>query len=193
MKTLLELRNALKAKKPVFTRHDAHKKVRVGTGWRRPKGIQNKMRLHRKGYAKGRSSGYSSPTAVKGLSRTGLNIVRIHNEKELLTKNPKTDGIIISATVGARKKLALLQKIKELSYTLLQFNAEGFETRLQSRLSVKKNKKKTLLAKKQAKTVEQKPAKKKEQSVDESMTPEEKKIQEKKEHDKILTQKGDQQ
>ena len=33
-----------------FMRKDAHKKKRVARGWRKPKGRQNKMRLHRKAH-----------------------------------------------------------------------------------------------------------------------------------------------
>ena len=78
MKELLELRNKIKAKKPRFIRHDAHKKKRVSLNWRRPRGRQSKMRLHKKGYARGRSTGFGSPNQIRNLSRQGLtqNIIR---------------------------------------------------------------------------------------------------------------------
>ena len=43
-KKLLELRKKIKGKKPNFIRQDAHKHKRLARKWRKPKGIQSKMR-----------------------------------------------------------------------------------------------------------------------------------------------------
>ena len=51
-KDLLEFRKKIKAKKPNFIRQDAHKKGEIKKKWRRPKGLQSKMRLHKRGYRK---------------------------------------------------------------------------------------------------------------------------------------------
>ena len=54
----------MKKKKPKFIRQDAHKKGRLAKKWRKPKGLQSKMRLCKKGYRKRISKGYKSPKEV---------------------------------------------------------------------------------------------------------------------------------
>lgn len=193
MKALLEIRNALKAKKPTFIRHDAHKKKRAdGGAWRRPKGITNKVRLHRKGYAKGRSTGYGSPVAVKGLSREGLKQVVVKNAADFDGLNPKEDGIIFSRTVGARKKLELIKIATEKKFKVLALDTKKFEERVKANLTQKSDRKKALVQKQQEKSAQAKKAQEKTKASakqEEEVSAEAKKEQEKKEHDKVLTKK----
>ena len=63
---LLQLRKRIKAKKPNFVRQDSHKQKEVKKKWRKPKGMQSKMRLKKKGYRKSVSIGYGSPKKVNG-------------------------------------------------------------------------------------------------------------------------------
>jgi large subunit ribosomal protein L32e len=195
MKTLLEIRNKLKLKKPKFIRHDAHKKVRVGLKWRRPKGRQNKMRLHMKGYARGRSTGYGSPVEVRGLSREGLVQNIVSNIKELESLDPKKDGVILSRTLGLKKKQQIASEALAKGFSLLNVDDKKLSEKVTSVINEKKERraiinKRKASKEKISKSSEKKDSKnsKKEESVDE----ESKKAQEKKEHDKILT-KGDHQ
>ena len=191
MKELLETRNKLKAKKPTFIRHDAHKKLRVGTGWRKPTGRQNKMRLHRKGYARSRSTGFGSPIAVKGLSRNGLVQVIIHNKKDFEGLNPSKDGIIFSRTLGARKKTELIAHAQEKKFTILSLDANKYTQRVKEQLAAKESKKKELLKKKsdQKKAAEKTDKKQEDKKAVAQDNSEDKKEVEKKEHDKVLTKK----
>ena len=68
IKELLDKRKALKKKKPVFTRQDAHKKKKVGWKWRKPKGSDSKMRVGKKGYKRSVRPGWGSPAC--GRART---------------------------------------------------------------------------------------------------------------------------
>ena len=199
MKQLLAIRKTLKGKKPTFTRHDAHKKKRVGTGWRRPKGRQNKMRLHRKGYAKIRSTGYSSPVAVRGLSKQGLTQNVVANLKDFQSLDAKKDGVIISGTVGGKKKLVLIDFAEKNNFTILNLDAKVVKKSIDEKLEAKKAKRKEVAkrkeSKKKAKEKADKDAKaaaEKEKKEAEAKSEEEKqaeKIEEKKEHDKVLTKK----
>lgn len=201
MSTLLELRNKLKNKKPTFIRHDAHKKKRVSAVWRRPKGRQNKMRLHKKGYARGRSTGFGSPVAVRGLSRTGLRQINVATLKEFEGLDPKVDGIIIARTVGNRKRVMLIEHAQKNKFTILNFNGENVLAKINDQQVAKVSRKKVLLKKQKekeqsAKKKEEAKAKAKvketEKSSEKTVSAESEKIQEKKEHDKILTKKGGQ-
>jgi large subunit ribosomal protein L32e len=201
MKLLLELRNKLKAKMPKFIRHDAHKKKRVGTGWRRPKGIQNKMRLHRKGYARDCSTGFGSPKAVHSLSRDGLKQNLIHNSAELASLNPKSDGVIVARTIGDRKRSIVIKEATEKGFTLLNITVEKFTKKQEEKTAMKSEHKKSLDKKKQEKSAakvkeEKKKAEAKakaKESEKSTLSDEDKKAQEKKELDKVLTKKGGEQ
>ncbi|MCF7798713.1 hypothetical protein K9M74_02315 [Candidatus Woesearchaeota archaeon] len=213
MKQLLAIRKILKSKKPTFTRHDAHKKKRVGTGWRRPKGRQNKMRLHRKGYAKIRSTGYSSPVDVRGLSKEGLTQNVVANLKDFTTLNAKKDGVIIASTVGGRKRIVLLDFIEKNNFTLINLDAKVARSAIDEKLALKSAKRKEITKRKESKAkAKEKAAKAAKEAKDKEKSEKEKdtadkqninnphvekqeainndaKVEEKKEHDKVLTKK----
>ena len=153
---LIDLRNKIKAKKPTFIRHDAHKKKRVGTSWRRPKGRQSKMRLNIKGYAKARSTGYSSPADVKGLSRNGLTQNIVSNMKDFNTLNNVNDGIIIAKTVGMKKKLTLVDYAIKNNFQILNFDVEKFNKAYTQMVENKKKQRASFSKKKALKETKEK-------------------------------------
>lgn len=191
---IVALRNKIKAKKPVFKRHDAHKKVRAdGGSWRRPKGIQNKMRLHRKGYAKGRSTGYGSPKEAYGLSRSGLTQHVVYTVADFSSLDPKTDGVIIARMVGNRRRLVLIEHAQKHQFTVLNLDVNVVTDKIHAALEEKASRKKQIVKKRDEKekalAKKKASAKKSEENKDKSqdVSPEEKKLEEKKEHDKVLT------
>lgn len=195
----LEIRKLLKAKKPKFLRQDGHKKLRLGNKWRRPKGIQNKVRLNIRGYRKRITVGYKSPADVRGFHRTGLEMIKISSIKELKTLNPKTQGAVISNTVGQKKKLAICEEAKKLNIKILNIKSEDFIKNVKEKLEKKKEAKEKAMKDKEKKEAEKKKkaeekAKKEkdeaaEKSIEDKLDEKEEKNQEKKEKDKILTQK----
>ena len=191
---LLEIRNKLKSKKPVFTRHDSHKKSRVkNSGWRRPKGLQNKMRLHKKGYKRGVATGFGSPKEVYGLSREGLTQNVVLHVSDLKNLDPKKDGVIISKKAGARRKKEILEAADK--FTILNLDKKGFLESLENKLKAKQDKRKKLLDKREKKKSKKTADKKEELDSPEGSegkeegSIEEKKKVEKKEKDKLLTKK----
>jgi large subunit ribosomal protein L32e len=199
MKKIVEIRNKLKAKKPTFTRQDAHKKKRLGTGWRKPKGRQSKMRLHRKSYARSRSSGYGSPRGAYGLSREGLTQNIVATLTDFSGLDAKNDGIIIARTTGNRRKAQLVEYATKNSFTLLNIDIQSFNKNLELALGEKAAKKKSLLKKREEKDAAAKKASDKEKKkaakatskdAKEEVSAQEKKAQEKKEHDKVLTKEN---
>ena len=206
MKTIVEIRNKLKAKKPTFTRQDAHKKKRVGTGWRKPKGRQSKMRLHKKSYARGRSSGYGSPKAAYGLSHEGFKQVVVAKVADFSGLDAKTDGIIIARTTGNRRKAELVDYATKKSFTLLNLDAQSFKKSLELALGKKAAKKKEFTKKREEKNAAAIAAQAKEKKkadkanktekttsdakVKDAVSEKDKKLQEKKEHDKLLTKQN---
>jgi large subunit ribosomal protein L32e len=111
--SLLKIREELKRKKPKFSRQDSHKKPKLGDKWRRPKGIDSKMRLHLRGYKRSPEVGWGSPNEVKGLSKEGLKFVRVENLNDIQELNAKEDIAVIYSKVGQRKKIELIKVLIE--------------------------------------------------------------------------------
>lgn len=207
IKTLLALRNKLKAKKPTFLRHDVHKKKRVSESYRKPKGRQNKMRLNRRGYARSRSTGFSAPVAVRGLSREGLTQNSVATLADFQGLDVKKDGIIVARTVGNKRRAQLLEHANKAGFTVLNLDAKSFEATLaekkkakeQHQKLMKDRKKKHDSSKKATKKAdakeskEPKESKESKKSIDTQALAQDTAVAKKKEQDKILTKKGEQQ
>lgn len=114
LKRLMELRKALDRKRPEFIRDESWRYKRLKEAWRKPKGIDNKMRLQVKGWPKLVKVGYRGPKAVRDLHPSGLRDVLIHNVKELERLDPKRDGARIASEVGRKKRLEILSRAKKL-------------------------------------------------------------------------------
>ncbi len=90
--------------KPQFNRQDHHKKKRVPTSWRRPRGQLSKQRKGVKGKGDTVEAGFRTPEAVRGLHPSGFEEVRVHNTDDLDGVDPDTQAVRIASTVGGRKR-----------------------------------------------------------------------------------------
>ena len=90
--------------KPQFNRQDYHKKKRVPTSWRRPRGDLSKQRRGIKGKGDTVEAGFRSPTAARGLHPSGFEEVRVFNTDDLKGVDPDTEAVRIASSVGARKR-----------------------------------------------------------------------------------------
>ena len=84
---LMKLRVAKNKKRPKFKRENYFRLKRLQTSWRRPKGIDSKMRHKLKGKRKSPGTGYRNPRAVRGLHPRGKEIVQVANLEELMLIN----------------------------------------------------------------------------------------------------------
>lgn len=80
--------------------------------WRKPKGIHNKMRESRRGYSPIVRMGYKSDKAVRGKINKLTPIV-VRSLSDL--SNVGKDNIVIIGKIGKRKRVILVNKIKELN------------------------------------------------------------------------------
>lgn len=119
IKRLLELRKEIAKRRPEFVRQESWRYKRVKPNWRRPRGIDSKMRMEVKGWPKRVKVGYRGPKKVRGLHPSGYKEVLIHNPKELKGINPEVEAIRIAHTVGAKKRKEILEKAKELGIKVL--------------------------------------------------------------------------
>ena len=126
-KRLLEIKATLKKRQPVFLRQGAHKHKRVKQVWRSPKGLHSKMRDSRRGYKVKLQEGYHTPKAVRGLDKYGLRPTLVATIKELGALDPKLHSVILQGTLGARKKLQILDEAQKKKFTILNAKANTAE------------------------------------------------------------------
>jgi large subunit ribosomal protein L32e len=115
----LRLRKRMKQKKPNFVRPESWRYVRIKENWRRPRGLDHKVRLMYDGWPPGVSIGYRSPKATRGLHPSGYREVLVFNVEGLKNVDPKTQAIRIAHTVGKRKRVKILAEAKRKRLTIL--------------------------------------------------------------------------
>ncbi len=194
-KKLLEQRNRIKKKKPEFSKQDSHKKPKLGDRWRKPRGLQSKMRLGKKGYRTCVSKGYKSPTKIKGLNREGFEEIIVSNISQLKTIDTKTQIAVIGAKVGIKKRVEIAKEAEKLKISIGNMkDIPGFIKKIEDNMKKKKEKKKEVEEKKEKtkKENEKKEEKTKEETIDKiaesesEKTTEELAKEEKKERDRFL-------
>lgn len=125
-KRLLKLRLKMNRTRPEFRRLNTLKLKRVDEErWRKPRGIDNKIKWCRKGYPPLVRIGYRNPKAVRGLHPSGLIEVVVHRPEDLENLDPKIHCVRIAHTVGRKKRLQIIEKAKSLGLKVL--NAVGVE------------------------------------------------------------------
>jgi large subunit ribosomal protein L32e len=97
-----------KHKKPRFRRQESWRYKRVHDVWRKPHGIDSKMRKKVKGWPPSPTTGYRSPKKIRGLHPSGFEETRVHSVEELSGIDPELQAIRIGRTVGGRKRVDIL-------------------------------------------------------------------------------------
>ena len=106
----LKLREALKHKRPDFVRQESWRYKRVKENWRRPRGLDSKMRRKIKGWPKCPEVGYRGPKAVRGLHPSGYEEILVYNPNDLDKVDPEKQAIRIAHTVGIKKRMEIIAK-----------------------------------------------------------------------------------
>ncbi len=115
----LKLRARAKNKKPKFVRAESWKYDRFSLSWRKPRGLDNKIRRKIKGWPPGPSMGYKGPKIARFLHPSGYREVIVYNVEDLSTIDPNTQAARIAHTVGKRKRALIIAKAKELNIKIL--------------------------------------------------------------------------
>ncbi|KAF7635766.1 hypothetical protein Mgra_00004857 [Meloidogyne graminicola] len=108
-----------------FTRHESDRYIRVKPNWRKPKGIDNRVRRRFKGQRKMPKIGYRNARVTRHMLPSGFRKVLVHNTKDLdvlLMQNKQYCGEIGHA-VSSKKRKEIVERAKQLRITLTNGNA----------------------------------------------------------------------
>ena len=116
---LLKVRKRISQKRPKFSQFESWRLVRIKDHWKRPKGIDNKMRTEESGWPKSVKIGWRSPKAVRGLHPSGKEEVMVWNVADLENIDSETQVARIGCSVGRRKRGSIKIKAEELNIRIL--------------------------------------------------------------------------
>ncbi len=126
-KRLMKLRKRISKKRPHFKRFESWRFVRIKDQWRKPRGIDNKMRTEESGWPKSVKVGYRGPAAVRGLHPSGKGEVTVWNPGDVEGVDVETQVARIGGSVGGRKREAILEKAEELDVRVLNPGVQEIE------------------------------------------------------------------
>jgi len=114
-----KLKKRYDLRKIKFQRHESWRYVRIKPNWRRPKGIDNKMRKRVKGWPKSPRIGYRTPKIIRDIHPSGYREVTVWNLADLYKLDPKTEAVRIAGSVGDRKKVEIARVAEERGLRVL--------------------------------------------------------------------------
>src|SRR3989337_2381508 len=115
----LKARKRAKQKKPEFLRSESWRYSKLSESWRRPRGLDHKMRRKIKGWPPMVSTGYKGPKVARGLHPSGYREVLVHNVKEVAEVDPKVQAARIAHTVGKKKRALILAEARAKKVVVL--------------------------------------------------------------------------
>merc|ERR1712126_753463 len=100
-----------------FVRHQSDRYDKFKQNWRKPKGIDNRVRRRFKGVYKMPNIGYGSAKLTKHMLPTGFRKVLVHNVKELevLMMQNKKFCAEIAHGVSSRNRKVLVERAQQLA------------------------------------------------------------------------------
>jgi len=108
-----------------FIRHQSDRYVKVKDNWRKPKGIDNRVRRRFKGQYLMPNIGYGSAKSTRHMLPTGFLKVLVHNVKELemLMMQNRKYCAEIAHSVSAKKRKAIVERAQQLAIRVTNGNA----------------------------------------------------------------------
>jgi large subunit ribosomal protein L32e len=108
-----------KRKKPKFRRQESWRYKRVKENWRKPSGIDSKMRKKVKGWPRSPEPGYRSPKEIRKLHPSGYEEIRVQRVDDLSKVDTERQAIRVAHTVGAKKRVEISARAEERGIRIL--------------------------------------------------------------------------
>jgi len=115
----LAVRKQKKKETPHFLRQEWFRYKRLPKNWHCPDGITSKMRMNKKYRPARVRVGFRGPKKVRGLHPSGFEEVLVYNVSDLEKIDADKQAARIGGTVGTKKRVAIVEKAKELDIRLL--------------------------------------------------------------------------
>ena len=120
----LKQRGAKNKSRPEFKRQNWFRYKRLGTSWRRARGIHSKLRRGFKYRPTKVKIGFRGPKSVRGLHPSGFEEVLIQNINDLESLDVKKHAARIASGVGSRKRETIIEKANEMGLRILNGGEE---------------------------------------------------------------------
>ena len=114
----LNKKTVVKKRTKKFARHQAHEFWRIGrSSWRKPKGIDGRVRRRFKGAIPMPSVGYGSDKATRNIHPHGFKTVVVNNvsELEMLMMHNRTYAAVIGHSVSTRTRRQIVERAEQLA------------------------------------------------------------------------------
>ena len=119
LQNALRVRARAKRKKPAFVRPESWRYDKFSVSWRRPRGLDNKVRRKILGWPPAPNTGYRGPKLARGLHPSGYEEILVHNLAEVAQVNPETQAARIGHTVGKKKRVQMIAEARRLNLTVV--------------------------------------------------------------------------
>lgn len=109
-----------------FTRHQSDRYVKVKSNWRKPKGIDNRVRRRFKGQYLMPNVGYGTNKKTRNTLPDGFRKFLINNVKELevLMMSNRRYAAEIAHGVSSRKRKVIIERAQQLDIKVTNSNAK---------------------------------------------------------------------
>ena len=125
----LKVRARARNKKPEFVRQESWRDSKFSLSWRRPRGLDNKVRRKIKGWPASPSTGYKGPKIARGMHPSGYMEVIVNNAEAVAAVDPTTHAIRIAHTVGRKKRTVIIAEAKRLNIKILNVRVTAKEVK----------------------------------------------------------------